>query len=1133
MKKLFLLLVTVLSVALCASAQTRTVTGTVLEEGSDEPIIGASVTAGNAKTGVATDVDGNFAIQVPDGVKTLTVSHIGMKTQKVNITGGKLVIKLASEAENLSQIIVTGYGTVRAGAYTGSAGVVDAKELEDVQVSNVTNALSGKVAGVQTLSSNGQPGTGSTVLIRGVGSLNASTSPLYVVDGMPFEGDISAIATSDIESMTVLKDAASTALYGARGANGVIQITTKKGNEGAATITVDMKWGSNGRAIPNYDVITDKRQYLETVYQVLKNTGARHHGQSTAAMQHQYANDNLWSSIGYQTWTIPAGEWAVGTNGKFNPNAVEGYSMGNYYFLGDDWSKESLIHGLRQEYNISITGGTDRLKYYVSAAYLGDEGIIKNSHFNRFTSRANVDYQAKKWLKIGTSMAYTYQNSAYPGDQTLSDATSTGNAFNLANTLAPVYPFYIRLAETKQIAYNTNYGKPIYDYGEGADYGWGPTGMSRNTYGQANAIGALTYDVSDNLSDILDAKWYAILTPFKGFSLTGNVGYYIDNTRYHSIQNGVYGQFVDMGGGVSQEQQRQRTINLQLLGQYDFTVAQDHNFSVMAGFENSAMRIEDVWGNGNNLYNPGWPYLDNVIDSKNNGGYEASLVHRGFLGRLRYDYAGKYYVTASIRRDGSSRFHKDHRWGTFWSASAGWDVSKEAFMREYADTWDILKLKFSYGQNGNDGIGANYIAYADQYQIGGGDGVWNDATLYYKGNKDITWEKSDALNTGIDFSLKSGLVSGSVEYFQRTVSDMLFNMPTAPSLGYSSVPMNIGKMRNAGVEIDLNVRPVNTKDITLDLNANLTFGWNKVLKLPSEILNTRENYIPNSKKGWLTGSRYFQEGKSMYNLWYVEYGGVNPENGNPQWWTWSPKQEMENGKPVFNEDGTPKYVTAPEFDDNGKPVMIQSRDAEGNLLWNPDGTPKMEQKQYTVKERSLTETYSDAYENGRVQTGNIMPKGYGGFGFDLQAYGFDLSMSFAYQFGGKILDYGYQNFTSVSNQNIGQNFHKDVLGAWTAENPTAFPVLDGEANSAASSASTRYLISSNYLSLNNITFGYTLPAKITSKLQLKSVRLYFAAENVALWSKRKGLDPRQGFVSSENLTYSPIRSFSGGIKVSF
>lgn len=1087
MKKLFLLLVAVLSVSLCASAQTRVVSGTVLEEGTDEPCIGASVTPGNSATGVATDVDGMFRLTVGNNVKTLKVSMVGYHPKTVTIpASGKVTVHLVPNAEVLDEAIVVAYGTTTKGAYTGSASVIKADQLEDALTSNVTGALSGKVAGVQILSSNGQPGTSSSVLIRGVGSINAGTSPLYVVDGMPFDGDLSGIPNSDIASLTVLKDAASTALYGARGANGVILITTKSGQEGNAKVSVDVRWGSNSRAIPNYDVISDPRMYLETVYRALYNTNI-YNMDGNPASAHAYANANIWSQLGYQTWTIPQGQDTFGVNGKFNPNATPGYVSGNYMYLADDWTKETLINGFRQEYNVSIQGGNQKLKYYVSGSYLGDEGIIKASHFNRFSSRINVDYQAKNWLTIGTRMSYTYTNTGSPGDQDLDASTSVGNAFYVANSMAPVYPMYIRDTEGN-IRYHQGLGTPIFDYGDGKDYGWGRT-PSRNTTASSNPAGDLLYDRQDYLADIFDAQWYAKLTPVTGLTVTGTAGYHVDNTRYHFIKNPYYGSGQEYKGQASQAHDRSRTINLQLLADYTRKFG-DHEVDLMIGAENQAFQVEEVQAIGQNLYNPDSFVVNNTIDQKTGYGFQRNLVHRGFFGRLNYNYNGKYYVSASVRRDGSSRFHKNHRWGTFWSASAGWDLSKESFIAEH--TWlDLLKLKFSFGQNGNDGIGARYIAYADQYRITGAEGVWSDAQLAYKGNPDITWEKSNNLNTGIDFSLWQGRVAGTVEYFQRQTSDMLMNVPVAPSLGYSSMPMNVGSMRNAGVEIDLNFSPVRTREFRWDLNANITFGWNKVLKLDQRILNRNENWRNDSKQGWLTGNRIFFEGESMYNLYMVEYAGVN---------------------------------------DKGQAVYKAVREVPSEKYINKDGSEQPMMEEY------LTADYTEARNTNRKCTGNLMPKAYGGFGTTFEAYGFDLSLQFAYQFGGKIVDTGYQNLMGPGTlDNLGQNWHKDILNAWTPQNATSdVPRLEGISEySVANSYSTRFLTSSNYLSLNNITFGYTLPKKVTSALKLNDLRVYFVAENVALWSKRKGLDPRQSFTSSDNSTYSPIRSIMGGLKFSF
>ncbi len=1093
MKKLFLLLVTVLSFAISASAQMRTVTGTVVEEANGEPVIGASVTPAGSSKGVVTDIDGNFTLQVPSSVKAITVSYVGFNPSTVAITGAHLHVALKNSAEMLNDVIVVAYGTAKKSEYTGSAGVVKASQLEDALVSNVTNALSGKIAGVQTISSNGQPGESATIRIRGVGSINASSDPLYVVDGLPYDGDISTIATTDIESMTVIKDAASTALYGARGANGVVLVTTKRGKEGAAKITVDMRWGANTRALSNYDVISDPRQYIEAVYQAYRTTGYRN-GLTGDAL-HQYAVSDIWNAIGYQTYTVPNGQNIIGTNGKFNPNATPGYSDGNYTYLADDWTKGTLTTGFRQEYNIGITGGTERLSYYVSGNYLNDGGIIANSHFDRFSTRAVVDYQAKKWLKIGTNLAYTYTNSGYPGDQTSSG--SSANAFDVINRIAPVYPLYIRDAQGN-IMYNAYNNKPIYDYGEGGDYGNGYAAV-RNFMAFSNPASDLIYNTEDYLADVFDGKWYATITPLEGLSVTGTAGYHVDNTRYHYLGNNLYGQSASYGGSAYQSQSRYRTINLQALANYSRQFG-DHGISFMVGFENQSYQVENVQASGQNLYNPNSFVVNNTIDNRRGYGYQYNIVHRGILANAKYNYLGRYYFTAAYRRDGSSRFAPEHRWGNFWSVSAGWDIVKESFMQGTREVLDLLKFKASFGQNGNDAIGSNGIAYADQYSITGADGVWSDGTLYYKGNRDITWETSNSLNVGFDFSLWHGKLSGSLEYYQRQTSDMLFNLPVSPSLGYSSIPANVGSMRNNGFELDLNYTVLKTRNFSWDVNANLTMGSNKVLKLDSRILNTNSSWQSDSKQGWLSGQRMFIEGQSMYNLWLVEYAGVEESTGRPLYYTWTTKVDPETNEPiVYKKDGD---------------------DVE------------------YVQERTTTTSYSEAYNNGRVATGNLMPKGYGGFGTTFNGYGFDFSVAFSYQFGGRILDYGYQNLTSSGANtlsSIGTNWHKDMLNAWTPENTTSnIPALCvDDSGSSYSSTSTRYLISSNYVSLNNITLGYTLPAKVSRKLFLDNVRVYFAAENVALWSRRKGLDPRQGYVASENTTYSPIRSLTGGIKVGF
>lgn len=1093
MKKLFLLLVAVISMGLYASAQTRTVKGTVLDAHTDEPLIGVSVQAGK-DAGAITDIDGDFTIVVPASATHLTVSYVGYQTQNVAIgSGSKLTIKLLPQANVLDEVIAVAYGTSKRSEYTGAASVVKADQLEDALVANVASALGGKVAGVQTYSATGQPGSSPTVRIRGRGTINASEAPLYVVDGVPFpaDADISNISAQDIEAMTVLKDAASTALYGARGANGVILITTKKGKEGKAHVSFDARWGANTRAVSQYDVITSQPQYLETLYQAMYNS--RFNQQGNADDAYKYVNANIWQQLGgYQTWTIPDGQYAFTREGKFNPNATPGWTNGKYYFLADDWEKEGLITGLRQEYNVSLSGGSERMQYYLSGTYLSDEGIIKNSHFKRFTTRAKVDYQAFDWLKIGADMAYVYSDTSSPRDQTNSNGTSSGNVFYFVNSMAPVYPVYVRNPDGS-IMINETYGERVYDYGGGKqDYGHGRIGVGRTPEG--NPISSLIYDKNSYLADVFDAKWYAQINPIKGLTLTQNVAYYLDNTRQQELLNGVYGQFVEMGGQAVQAQTRLRDITLQSLINYNHTFGEIHEMDLMAAYESEDYANENVWAQGSNLYQPDVVFVDNTIDQKTGGGARSELAHRGFLFRGKYTLDGRYYLVGSVRRDGSSRFAPGHRWGTFWSLSGGWDIAKEKFLEAAKASYlDQLKFRISFGQNGNDGIGSStlFMPWSDFYTMTGADGVFSSGMMYQKGNRDLTWETSNSFNVGFDFSFWRGKLAGSVEYYNRQTSDMLFNLPVPPSMGYpgNSYPANLGSMRNNGFELDLNYQPINTKDISVDVFANITFGWNKILSLPDDIKNDQGEWI-------MTTYQRIREGESYYNFYLPQWAGVDIENGQALYWA--------------------KYT-------------------EADKKANPD---------VTVGDRYKTADWTTARITGSEYSGNIMPLAYGGFGASAKAYGFDFSIAFNYQFGGKMIDYGYQGLMGPGT-NINA-WHKDILNAWTPENPyTDVPALyttppkelnaDGEeiTNDYANAMSDRFLISSNYLSLQNITLGYTIPTNLTRKLGIESVRVYGAAENVAVWAKRKGLDPRQGVGSSDNHTYSPIRAISGGIRVSF
>ena len=981
-----------------------------------------------------------------------------MKSQEVAV---KPVLNVMLEGDNqvLDEVMVVAYGTAKKSAFTGSAATIKTEKIAARQAANLTGALAGQVAGVQTTNNNGQPGKDAEVRIRGIGSISASNKPLYVVDGVPYDGEISAISTSDIESMTVLKDAASNALYGARGANGVILITTKKGKSGDARVTLDAKWGVNKRGIPSYEAVTDPGKFYELAYAAIYNGDLEGYAAAGDLVNaNLYANNAMLSSsyLGYQVFTLPNGEQLIGMNGRLNPNAKLGYSDGTYYYKPDNWSDELFENNTRQEYNLSVSGATEKMNYYMSAGYLDDKGIVPNSGFQRYTARLKAEYQVKSWLRMGGNVSFTHYDSR---EQDTEGGTSNGNAFYAANIMGAIYPMYIRDAERNIMTDNRGYKR--YDYGSDTNF------SRENVVPNANPLASYMLDKRNYSGDVVSGKWFADIDIWGGIKAKINIGVDANNVRMRDLINPFYGQYSEtsgVGGIINTEATRSFSTNQQYLLTYNKTFNDVHNLDVLAGHENYNYKYSYLYGSREKLYNPNVPELNNGILNQNNASYTNNYATEGWLFRVQYDYDGKYFGSASFRRDASSAFHPDNRWGNFWSIGAGWLMNKEAFLAD--QNWiDMLKFKISYGLQGNDnlmfqgGLYRNYYPYMDQLTLSNSNGDFA-TSLYYKGNPDITWETSHSFNTGFDFNFWGGKLSGTAEYFSRKTTDMLYFKPVSPSMGYSRYPENVGSMVNRGVEVDLNYAIIDTKNFSWNINLNLTHFKNKVLELAPELNGQL-----------IDGSRIYREDESMYQLYLPKYAGVNPETGESQW-------------------------------------ALLEPDKDGN---------------------TVTTEYSVA-SNNRFATGDILPKVYGGFGTSFTAYGFDFSIAFAYQLGGRVLDYTYQGLMSVDAQ--GSAWHKDMLNAWTPENKnTDVPRMNVQ-DQYANRLTDRFLTSSDYLSLQNITFGYTLPKSLTRKFQVEGIRLYFVADNVALLTARKGLDPRQGYVSSDNV-YSPIRTISGGISLNF
>ena len=455
-KRLILFLTCLFLTAGMALAQTR-VGGVVVALPDNEPVVGASVKVVGTTNGTVTDIDGKFSLSVPANAQ-LEFSYIGMKS-KVLTAKANMRVELESVDNTIDEVMVVAFGTQKKSAFTGSAAVVSSKDLAKRVSTNVSSTLAGTVAGFQMREASGEPGAGNGKMnIRGISSLEASTDPLIIVDGAPYPGSLSNIPQQDIESVTVLKDAASAALYGARGASGVILITTKRGNTSEAVVTVDMKWGSNSRAIQDYDVIKDPGQYYETYYGMLRNKYFYTDGMSADAA-HARANKEMLAQLGYNVYTVPTGEQLIGTDGKLNPKATLGRSYKTadgetYYMTPDDWTKEAYRNSFRQDYNVSVSGGNTRSSFFASAGYLKDNGVILYSDYERYTARLKADYQAKKWLKLGGNVDYVH--SSKNQNPNMDDQLNSSNLLYFTSMIAPIYPLYVRTLDAN--------GNPVYTH---------------------------------------------------------------------------------------------------------------------------------------------------------------------------------------------------------------------------------------------------------------------------------------------------------------------------------------------------------------------------------------------------------------------------------------------------------------------------------------------------------------------------------------------------------------------------------------------------------------------------------------------------------------------------------------------
>lgn len=1041
-------------------AQTK-VNGTVVSQEDGEPVIGASVLVVGTQVGTVTNIDGQFSLTCPAGKNMLRITYVGMETQEV-VARQNMRIALKSDSKALDEVIVVAYGSQKKSSFTGSAATMKAEKIQNQQVSNLSKALEGQVAGVQIASESGQPGSSASIIVRGIGSISSSQSPLIVVDGVPYEGSLNSIASQDIESMTVLKDAAANSMYGARGANGVIIITTKRAKTGDAKVTFEARWGINDRAVGNYDIISSPGDYYEMYYEALRNHLVGEDGYSLADANSIAASELISGDYGlkYNIFEGVADDALINPlTGKLNPAATK-------RLWNDDWTKDPFENGFRQEYNVNVTGGNDVTQAYASLGYLGDEGYIIGSDFDRYSARVKIDQKIGKYVKIGGNLAY-----ARTDQRNFTSASNSGytNIFMFSQNIAPIYPIYLYDKQGKRM-YDEN-GATLYDFG---------TEYNRPYASESNPLAVAKVNSNKIGTDNLSSRGYFEATFLNDFKFTANIAYDVFNSSRSYLWTPIGGDAKSVGGRIYKYNTRYGALNANQILDWNHTFGK-HDIHVMLVHENKKDNYNYLYGQMTNLSDYSIDEFFNAALYQDLNSNSSEYALEGYLAKGEWNYEDKYYMTASIRRDGSSRFHKDNRWGTFWAIGGAWRIDQEQFMKGIKEI-SSLKLKASYGTQGNDNIldpDGNTIthAYSDLYSINrlaGGDAAF---TKTMRGSKELTWEKQAMFNAGFELGLFSR-ININFDFFIKNNKDMLFRSPLATSEGQPSwIYRNEVDMKNTGFEMEISADVIKNQDLKWNVALNFSHYKNELTKLPAS--KPKEEY-PN---GFQRGNYWWKEGSSIYSWAGYEYVGVDPETG---------KTQYNKYVPVLDENGN---------DTGAKKAVIVNNASEATVVdLNKSAIPDL----------------------------------VGGFSTSAEYRGFDLSVQTAFQLGGYVRDSHYATLMN-SGLSAGENLHKDMLNRWTPDNRyTDIPALYANNQGAGiDNTSDYFLTKANYLSLKNVTLGYTLPAKLISKIGISKVRVYATGDNLFVWSKRKGLDPRQSFDGTTSYVYSALSSYSLGLNVTF
>ncbi|AEW00026.1 hypothetical protein A4D02_29185 [Niastella koreensis] len=953
----------------------------------------------------------------------------------------------SKNADSLSQVIVVAYGAQKRSALTGAIIQIADSQFAKRPLTNVMDALIGAGPGIQGTLSGGQPGSTGTLRMRGFGSISSGSAPLIVVDGIVFDGDPGSLNPVDIASITPLLDASAASMYGSRASNGVIIITTKKGTKGKKTaVQFKMNQGVNVRMLPEYNQVS-AYEYYPLMWEFYRNGLVSNQG---GLLANQQASKDIKSLLGYNPFNVPDDK-IVDVNGQLNPDA-------KLLWANDlDWAKASTRKGARQEYTVSFNGGSENADYYASVGYISDKGYTPTSDLKRWNGRVNANARLNSFIKAGLnvygSTTTTNQTPAYTGGYIV-------NPFYFSRSVGSIYPVHAHEADGSYSL--DDKGQHLYDDGN-RPYGTRPFAPGRN----ALAEGLL--NVNYLAGNSVGARTNIDVTLAKGLKFTSNIGIDEEGSESYNYLNPTIGDGVP-SASLTRGNARVKSYTFNQLLNYNKTWG-DQNIDVLAGHENydretvsSSATVRGQIAPGNNLE------LGNYTTSTE-APSSSSVTKRieSYFSRVNYDLRGKYYLTASIRRDGNSFFATEKRWANFWSVGGAWRISQEDFFHAPEFVND-LKLKASYGVSGND----NVATYAYQGGYMPNNNAQEPGYIYAMiPNKDLTWESGGIVNIGADFSLFKNRITGYIQYYNRVTNGLVMavNQPLSgggtPD-GVYSIWQNTGNLYNRGIEISVTGSVVRGKAFNWDLSVTAQTQKNKVTEMPKTMPEI------------ISGTKKLSVGHSIYDYWLISYKGVDPTNGDALY-ELDPRLEYQENAPYDYPDKTINGV------------------------------------KYTTSISRAKYGYH----------GSAIPKLSGSVHSDMRYKNFSLNLLMTYQIGGLAYDGVYSGLMSPS---FGQSMSKDLLKRWQQTgDQTNVPRLDWGRTGDFYGSSDRWLISATSLTVHNINLGYSFNPSVLQRLRVAGLQTYLSVENAYQFSARKGMNVLQSFNGTTSDVYAPRRVYTLGV----